>query len=451
MLRKTLFETLILLTFAVVGFAHGDDIRPEPSPTPASSGSATAAQIAQLEEEIKLMQKQQAYEQAKFNLANQRMSEIMNALPKSSTAKVPAGDTTFKDQANASPETAALSYGALTEVSATVAAAIRKITSEYDGYAGFVIHNEDDFKALARYRFYKNQLETTLRNYRELRADAAALRKELGLPATPTSPVGDDGAMSIDGATAAIQLPAMGTGILRSVADLISLFQTDTTIEVGKVTMDDQAVGTAMADALMQSNPRLEIFFPKAFVSEYDVEAEVKDSLAVQIIEINTADAIVGKFLIDCKFLNSEDQKKDGVKKIIADATIVKSQLAALAIGEDSSQKGPQSAGGGNDPSKLGWNDVRSMFRAEKLDRFLLQGKSSLGSAGPPYVGILKLRTLAAGGSRLDSRNLFTGNKVRYSGSVTLEVLLFDVNGRLKMSKIFSLQTGFRKLKTLDE
>jgi len=44
--------------------------------------------------------------------------------------------------------------------------------------------------------------------------------------------------------------------------------------------------------------------------------------------------------------------------------------------------------------------------------------------------------SLGSGGSRRETRNLFLGNKIRYSGSVTIEVLIIDVDGMLQASEI---------------
>ena len=61
------------------------------------------------------------------------------------------------------------------------------------------------------------------------------------------------------------------------------------------------------------------------------------------------------------------------------------------------------------------------------------------------------MRSLASGGSLKETRNIFFGNKIRYSGSVTIEVQIFDVDGTLRLSDIFSGHTGFRKLDKLQK
>ncbi len=96
-------------------------------------------------------------------------------------------------------------------------------------------------------------------------------------------------------------------------------------------------------------------------------------------------------------------------------------------------------------------SEFRQLIRAEKLDQFLRGGSPVLGRRAESHVGILKLRVLASGGSRRETRNFFLGNKISYSGSAIIEVLLFDADGTLRASEIFSFHTGFRKMKTNDK
>ena len=79
------------------------------------------------------------------------------------------------------------------------------------------------------------------------------------------------------------------------------------------------------------------------------------------------------------------------------------------------------------------------MVRAEKLDRFMR-------SAGRG-TGVLRVRLLASGGSRRESRNLLLGNKIDYSGSAVIEVSLYDADGTMRLSEVIRHHTGFRKFK----
>lgn len=85
-------------------------------------------------------------------------------------------------------------------------------------------------------------------------------------------------------------------------------------------------------------------------------------------------------------------------------------------------------------------SEFRQMMRAEKLERLMSQSSGR--------VGVMKLRLLSSGGARRDKRNLLLGGKTDYSGSAVVEVALYDADGTLRESKVFSHHTGFRKFKT---
>jgi hypothetical protein len=157
------------------------------------------------------------------------------------------------------------------------------------------------------------------------------------------------------------------------------------------------------------------------------------------VSEINQAFVEVTSFLQWANKLT--DTQRGSISGLIEEAKLVKAQLQALAVANEHIGGEAESRGGEDDRPRQRYSDLRQLVRAEKLDRFIRQ-------TGGSKVGILKLRSLASGGSRRETRNLFLGNKIRYSGSVTLELLLFDIDGMLQASEIFSLHTGFKKLVT---
>lgn len=83
------------------------------------------------------------------------------------------------------------------------------------------------------------------------------------------------------------------------------------------------------------------------------------------------------------------------------------------------------------------------MVRAEKLDRFLMPQAGTNAKAG-----IIIVRMLRSGGSRRESRNLILGSRTDYSGSAFVEIAVYDTDGTLRASDVFSYHTGFRKFAT---
>ncbi|MBK9214205.1 MAG: hypothetical protein IPM59_01170 [Chloracidobacterium sp.] len=397
-----------------------------PSPTPLSPD----AQMAALQQQIDLLKKQQEFEKAKSELANQRLKEVMEALPKVTGLKVPESKTTFTDDPKPSAETVSLSYEALKALSVQIEPIIRPITSQY---AGIVIHNETDFTALAKYRVYRSQSDTALKNFE-------AWRKKVEDEAQRQANAGDIKIEAFDPITAGLSIPTIATAFAGSVGELLSLFRTETAITESVDTVDDEALGAAIASELKKGNSRLRVLYPKAFVPEYDLESEGRESILLRVSEINQALVEVTRFLAWANKLTSAQQEM--IAALIEGGRTVKAQLQSLAVANEKVGGQDEHSADGDDDRpqpQQQYSDLRQLVRAEKLDRFLRQGADS-------RIGIVKLRSLASGGSRRETRNLFLGNKIRYSGSVTIEFLLFDIDGMLQASEIFSLHTGFRKL-----
>lgn len=417
MFRRLAIALVVVLVLTTLSFSQ------TPSPTPLGPD----AQMAALQQQIELIKKQQEFEKAKSDLANQRLKEIIEALPKNTGLKVPESKTTFADDAKPSAETSALSYEALKALSEQIESVIRPVTSQY---TGIVIHNEPDFTALAKYRVYRSQSEAALKNFE-------IWRKKLEERAKPDPNAGDDmGIKSWDPLTSALSFPTIATAMAGSVGELLSLFRTETTITESTDTIDNKALGTAIANQLKKANGSLKILYPQAYVPEYDLESEGRESVLIRVSEINQAYVEVTSFLTWANKLT--DAQRGSISALVEEARLVKAQLQALAVANEK-VGGQEDRGNDEEAPRQQYSDLRQLVRAEKIDRFIRQG-------GGSRVGILKVRPLASGGSRRETRNLFLGNKIRYSGSVTIELLLFDIDGMLQASEIFSLHTGFKKL-----
>lgn len=432
MFKRLFAAAFLIFIFTVVQLSQ------DTTPTPAPSAAAT--QMAQMQDQIDLLKKQQEYEKAKSDLANQRLRDIMNSLPKEFSTKVPEGKTAFTTVDKPSAESVALSYEALKELSAQIEAAMHAPISKY---SRVVIYNEFDFFNLAKYRLYRSQSDAALKNYAELLKRLKGLVEEKAVQPDRT---GEFTTKSIDPVTTFLSMPAIGTSFARSVADMIAVFRSDTTVYESSDTIDEGALGAAIANELQKGNPDLKIYYPKEFVPEFDLESE-SDSILTRIALINAAKADIEDFLDRCGDLTPAQQNIAGIKDIIAYAKTVKKQLEALAL-LDEPVSGAKTRSGDDSGNRRENCDLRQLVRAEKLDNFMRLAGSDPGNG---RVGILKLRSRASGGSRRETRNLFLGNRISYSGSVTLEVLLFDLDGTLRISDIFSLHTGFRKLKAAEK
>ncbi len=370
----------------------------------------------------------------------------MSALPSNSSVRTPEGNTTFNSDENSNTESIALSYEALKEVTAQITEAMKDNISQY---SGLVIFNEPDFVALAKYRFYRNQMKYALGNYDLVAKNLEKLNRENSLPETASA--GRYKIKSIDPLTMALSLPSIGTSYAQSVAGLFSVFRSDTIITQSKNTLDNASLSTAMANELKKTNPKLEIYYPQAFVPEYDLETDGKDSLFAQLSRISEANANLGEFVTQSVNFPEPERNASPLREVISQAETVKKQLQALTLNEASAADDSE-AGAEYSAARPNMSEFRQLIRAEKLDHFLRGDDDSVSSrSNEPRIGILKLRVLASGGSRRETRNLFLGNKISYSGSAIIEVLLFDADGTLRVPEIFSFHTGFRKMKTNDK
>ncbi len=429
MLPKFSISIMILLLICSVSF---------------SQETSSDERLTKMQQELDLLKKQMEFEKAKSDLANQRLREIRDSIPKSSVTPL-SGRTTYGDEKEANFESITLSFEALKEISVKISADLK---TDVDKYSGLVLYNEPDFVSLGKYRLYRSQVRIALKNYELL---IELLRKLTFPSALPNAREGGKFRLkNSDPLMTALSIPSIGTSYATSIAELFSVFRSETTITqtLGKV--DDASLGAVMANEIKKGNPNVKIYFPQAFVAEYNLDEEGEDSLFRQITQINAANFILSEVILQIAKLPEAEQNKQEIKDTVALAEIVKKQLQSVAI--DSRSATATAAETEGEAPKTSLSEFRQLVRAEKLDQFLLSktyssaGKVSAKQTDEEKIGILKLRVLSSGGSRRETRNLFLGNKMDFSGSVVVEVFLFDADGELKKSDVYSLHTGFRKM-----
>jgi hypothetical protein len=431
-IRPLLISTT-LIVLAVIGTNAQADPVAAASPTP----DANAAQLAEMQKEIEFLKKQKDLVEARNELTAAELKKYQSAV------KDPNGrggddknNTTFNvGSGTASPEVASLSYEALAELSDDIERRIHPVASQL---SGVVFYNDADFDSLAKYRIYRRQSDMVMKNFERIKSRIA----EASSKQYKVETLGIRG----DVATTLLSLPNIATGFLGDVGSLLSMFRSTTTITEWPNTIDGASIETQMANAFQRGNPGIKIFMPGAFTPEYDLESEGKDSIILRVTEINQAYQDLDTFVERMEKLPPAVLNDRDVQSLLADARVVRDQLGDLAIGNGKvggQQRGLESgliaaATGSNELAKRR-SDLEQLIRAEKLDRFLRQNGN---------VGILKVRLISSGGSRRQTSNLLFGNHVKYSGGVIFEVLMFDLDGTVKVSDIYGWHTGFRKLDT---
>jgi len=426
-------------------------------------------QIAALQAQIDLLQKQKEYEKLQSDIQEQRLKSLLDVTRNG--AKPLENQTTYKPEERASAEVSALSYEALNELSQQIVRQIAPVTGRY---SAIVVYNDTDFLTLAKYRLYRHQSDLALADYKKLKEDLAAAAGKAGVidcdnsvnTGDPRCQGGRKGMWSLPemgtkstGGVSALQslfaAPAIATSLTGSVAELMSMFRSETIITPSRDTVDQSSLATAMGSALLANNRDLKILVPAAFLPEYDLDVEGRDSILLRVSDVNQAYADINDFLSNTGDLTPLEKKH--LEDIIKRAEALRTTLQGLSIGAE--RIGGQARGevaqtvsllqSAPNASPGGYSDLRSLIRAEKIERFLRQGAKNIGDPSAPKVGILKVSPVASGGSRRETRNLIFGNKIRYSGSLTFQVQVFDVDGTLRSSDVFSGYTGFRKFEPM--
>lgn len=416
-MKQIIRSAIALLLITLGTWAQTES--PTPTPTPLSKIDQIAEQKKLIERETELLKARIEYLKAYNEATGASGMNRENS----------GGKTTFTapDQTPVI-EVTSLSYEALDEVATKVDQHLRPHIGRYDR---LVLFYEPDFLALSRYRIYREQAKLALANYEVLVKavnDAAGSggQKSVGIESVSETRSG--------GLITALGLPSIAGSTIRSVAELISLFRTDQTITESMDTIDRKgAVSAVIAGRMLSSNSGLLVYNPEQFVPEYDVGISDDNSFYNTLARLQAANAYIDYFIDSNKRLVEGRQPGDELARLLASAKIVKAQLATLsfAITPDIFPETPS--------EKIDATEFRSMVRAEKLDRFLRNGSGG--------AGILRVRLLASGGSRRESRNLLLGNKTDYSGSAVIELSLYDADGTMRLSEVIRHHTGFRKFK----
>lgn len=421
---------LSLLIFAGAGASFGQEASPSPTPTPVSVSreQEIEAQKALIDKERELLEARRKY-----------LKEIADAFsydPQFGRDKA-GGTTSFATEQTPILETVSLSYEAIGELSSE---AERRLAPILSGYDRVVIYNKQDFESLSQYRLFREQSRLTLDAYDQWRraVDAAAAKGPAG---------GDDVKIMTDGSRSAVAgfltsmagVPSIVKSAVGSVAELLSMFRTDTTITESSNIIQDGALKAVMAGTLLRSFPQMRVYNPDQFTPEYDIGVGQSDLLYGRMMRLDAAEADIDYFISEAGKLSARDKAVPEVSRLILAAGLVKRQIRKIAFAAAPQGEPPSSAG----EAAVAW--FRQMLAAEKLANFL--ERPGLNGASP-RAGILKVRVLSSGGSRRERKNLILGARTDYSGSAVMEIALYDADGTMRFSDVLSHHTGFRKFKT---
>ncbi|HMT07938.1 MAG TPA: hypothetical protein PKA82_08035 [Pyrinomonadaceae bacterium] len=412
---KSILPTLFVLPlFAVVCFSQ------EPSPTPAPT---PIPQSVLIEEQKKLYELQTQLLKAQTEYLKAYADAAGNSSISRDTA---GGKITYKYEDKPIFEVIDLSYDALDEIAGKAGDRIRPFSA---GYERIVIFDDRDFAALSRYRMYREEARLALANYEKLMKDIEAFaesdQKRNPINLESTDQVRQNPLITALGSI------SIAESALKSAAQLISLFRTETEITQSKVEIDQRTVNTVMAGVLLKDG-RLKVYNSSQFVPEYDLAFNDPQSFYRILSELRAAAAVIFYLEEAAKTGTPREKNDPDAARLIARIRMMKSQLNLLSF---SIEPDPIPE---KDDEKKAFTEFRSMVRAEKLDKFIKGGGN---------VGILKLNVLSSGGSHRERKNILLGTRNDYSGSTVIELALYDLDGTMRVSEVMKHHTGFRKYK----
>jgi len=366
--------------------------------------------------ELIKLQKELELEKARTELAVQRRATLnATLLPASNETanKVLTGEIKVSDTDNKNDfetESVALSYEAVSIIARQLSSKLQSGAADFNQ---IVIYSSADFQTLAQYRVFESQAVPALDAYDFLlsversgtRGAARGLSRGIGAEV--------------------LELPTIGTSFVKSAIDFISLFRTDTTISNKKVTIETPALGALFANEMRVLRPGLKVYFPEAYIPDYDWEPEDETSVLTQLTKLYAYREVVKGILKDYDETKAAEKEKHLYHRQIPALTALNDQVSALLANYEKPD------------GENATNRLRQLLRAEALNRML---------GNDPKTGILQLKVLDAGGSQRITRNLIFGSKIRHSGGAIVSYLLFDKMGVLRSSEMFYYHTGFQKM-----
>ncbi len=410
---KRILPALVLLNaLALVTLSQ------EASPTPATT---PIPQTVLLDEQKKLVELQTQLLKAQI--------EYLKAYSEASGSSSASRDNTggkISYTTNDKPifEVIDLSYDALNEVAGRVRDRIAPYSAGYDR---IVVFDEQDFAALSRYRIYREEAKLALSNYEKL-------LKEVEAYADDSRKINSIRPESVDGTNrnpliTTLGLPGIAGSAIKSVAELMSLFRSETEITQSRMQVEQRTVNTVMAGVLLKDG-RLKVYNSAQFVPEYDLGINDPESFYQTLSKLRAAAAIVFYLEEAASKEKPADRNEPSFARLLASIRMMKRQLNMLSF---SIEPDPIPE---KDTEKAIYTEFRAMVRAEKLENFITAGRN---------VGILKFKVLSSGGSHRERKNLLLGTRNDYSGSVVLELALYDLDGTMRVSEVMKHHTGFRK------
>jgi hypothetical protein len=381
------------------------------TPTPANPNEA---EIKRLQDElalrtaqVQLLTKEKEQTEAEKNL-------VQAYLP-AATATPLAGTTTA--DSNVVMESQIISYKAMSEVAGYVGSQIR----QKSGFSTVVVYNDKDVPVLQQLVTLKAQLDLLKRTYADLR----------------TKPVsGQNGTESL---AAGLLAPEVATTLLKSAADFLAMFRTNTDLKGNSFTPEESALVAQLPAQLGSVKLIYPALYPPRLLVAPDTGQdglmraisdvfEEKSSAQQAIAQYQTAYEAEDK---TCK--SGKPEEKDAACK---DAAAYAERIARLKALNDQFDKFVAALTAVDEKSAT--SPLVSLLRAEKLYRLMSDSQTAT----------LYIKVLKAGGNNKITQNLFKGTKITHSGGVVVSYILFNNAGEVTQADTLYNYDGYIRLKS---
>lgn len=351
------------------------------------------------DEEINQLKREKEKVELEQAIATAKAERLAAGLPKTDTkpleGKITAEDFTLPGSV--------LAFASASEVANQLSKDLRAQESNLET---IVTYSEKDFASIAAYHFTLNQVDTIQMGYNRI----------LGEPAKAQALL------------APFLAPEFATTVLKSVADLLGIFRTETEIKGYNVTVDELSVVAELARALREANAPVKVIYTPTFLPAHFLKnpLEWDSGLTKKVNTLYKTRQNSSKAIADFDAKTDEQKKLDPLKDNIPSLKALNDQADKLISYLNSID------------DKTGLNPFTLLLKAEALGKVVSK----------PSSVVLLTKVEVGAGSNKTTRNLFTGSKLYHNGGVVIAVLVFDADGSIKFSKVYycvSTYTKFEK------
>lgn len=363
----------------------------EPPPPPDGEETPKDTELEQLKREKEI-------EKLKTEIEEEKRKRLRDALPKSET-KALDGKTTVTELALPGQ---ILAYSSASQVAKRLATDLQAAEPKMVAGSTLIIYSEREFGSVAAFHAVKGQIEAMQEGYENSLPQA----EMLAFSALP----------------AALLAPEVATTLLKSVADLMALFRTETEIKGFAVTVEELAVVSELARALPKA-PTLTVIYTPAYLPVSFLANPQNSDLVRKLSLVQRSRRRAGEIVAGFERLSEEDKKKHPLKDKIPILKALNEQTDKLSSALSTVDE------------KTGLNLLTVLLKAESLKNRLVDTNSH----------VLLLKVHLGGGSNKTTRNLFTGTKLRHSGGVIITAMTFDPQGAIAFSKTYFCVSKYTK------